>query len=373
MLQSLLSRSRTVKFVIVLFLCVLLSSLLFVSDTILSKIHARQIPTSCVLCALSEPVSFTNSTKVVRFSVYPYKHSRNQVIDVVVFFSHVNRNSNLKSKFLLCLTSLFKYATTPLHLHILTDDSSLSSAVEILQKTVPSANASIQISLYDVNELLEPLKELIDLVRPYFSFKQGAYYSDGLFYISIGLYKVMPLQKVIVVDADVKFLDDIKYLHYQFEKFSSEAIIGIAQEQQPVYRHVLHEYRRLNNNSKFGGSPPDGMPGFNSGVLLIDLGKMKISKLYISLLNNSTLQKLITKYKFKGHLGDQDFYTLVSFEHPNLFYTLPCTWNRQLCQWWKHHGYADVFDSYHLCNGTINLLHGNCNSLIPDDLDIYAL
>lgn len=222
--------------------------------------------------------------------------------------------------------------------------------------------------------LLEPLKDLIELVRPHFSFKQGAYYSDGLFYISIGLYKVMPLKKVIVIDADVKFLDDISDLYYYFEKFTSDAIIGIAQEQQPVYRHVLHEYRRLNNRTKIGGPPPDGIPGFNSGVLLIDLEKMNKSELYNSILHNSTIiLNLLNKYKFKGHLGDQDFYTLINFDYPNLFYTLPCTWNRQLCQWWKRHGYKDVFDSYHTCNDTIHLLHGNCNSLIPDDLDIYAV
>lgn len=233
---------------------------------------------------------------------------------------------------------------------------------------------SFQISLYDVNVLLKPLKDLIDFIRPYFSFKQGAYYSDGLFYMSIGLFKVMPLKKVIIVDADVKFLDDIQNLHHYFEEFSSEAIIGIAREQQPVYRHVLYEYRRLNTNTHVGEPPPNGEPGFNSGVLLMDLEKMKHSKLYNDILNNATIIfNLINKYRFKGHLGDQDFYTLINFEYPNLFYTLPCTWNRQLCQWWKRHGYKDVFDLYHSCNGTIHLLHGNCNSLIPDDLDIYTL
>lgn len=231
-----------------------------------------------------------------------------------------------------------------------------------------------QISLYDVNVLLKPLKDLIDFIRPYFSFKQGAYYSDGLFYISIGLFKVMPLKKVIIVDADVKFLDDIQNLYRYFDEFPSEAIIGIAREQQPVYRHVLYEYRRLNINTSVGEPPPKGEPGFNSGVLLMDLEKMRRSKLYNDVLNDANIIfNLINKYRFKGHLGDQDFYTLISFEYPYLFYTLPCTWNRQLCQWWKRHGYKDVFDLYHSCNGTVSLLHGNCNSLIPDDLDIYTL
>ena len=55
------------------------------------------------------------------------------------------------------------------------------------------------------------------------------------------------------------------------------------------------------------------------------------------------VKKLGEKYNFRGHLGDQGFYTLLSFEHPELFYVLPCSWNRQLCVWWKNHGYKEIF------------------------------
>ena len=66
-----------------------------------------------------------------------------------------------------------------------------------------------------------------------------------------------------------------------------------------------------------------------------------------------------------GHLGDQDFFTLLSMRHDNLFHHLPCTWNRQLCDWWRNHGYADIFHRYYSCSGHIDILHGNCNTPIP--------
>lgn len=80
---------------------------------------------------------------------------------------------------------------------------------------------------------------------------------------------------------------------------------------------------------------------------------------------NSVYASSLHYIEFQGHLGDQDFYTLLTIENPHLVYLLPCNWNRQLCEWWKHHGYADVFDRFARCDGPIYLYHGNCNTPIP--------
>lgn len=73
----------------------------------------------------------------------------------------------------------------------------------------------------------------------------------------------------------------------------------------------------------------------------------------------------VSRYSFRGHLGDQDFYTLLGFEKPSLFHVLPCTWNRQLCQWWKDKGYENIFHKYFDCLGTVKIWHGNCDTPIP--------
>ena len=93
---------------------------------------------------------------------------------------------------------------------------------------------------------------------------------------------------------------------------------------------------------------------------------MRTSQLYESALRFETIELLVSKYLFKGHLGDQDLYSLLSIEHSQLFHVLNCGWNRQLCKWWKSHGlYEDVFDLYWNCNDTVKIYHGNCNTEIP--------
>jgi len=114
-----------------------------------------------------------------------------------------------------------------------------------------------------------------------------------------------------------------------------------------------------------GEPPPHGLPGFNSGVLLLDLDRMRNSTLYNTMLVEESVHRLCEQFHFKGHLGDQDFFTLVGMLHQQLFYVLPCQWNRQLCQWWRNNGYQDVFDKYFQCDGDIMIYHGNCNTPIP--------
>lgn len=132
-------------------------------------------------------------------------------------------------------------------------------------------------------------------------------------------------------------------------------------------RHTFWQYRKENPKTRVGEPPPDGLPGFNSGVMLLDLAAMRASELYNQLLEPSNVAKLADQYRFRGHLGDQDFFTMIGMEHPELFYSLACGWNRQLCTWWRDHGYGDVFQLYYRCDGPVYIYHGNCNSPIPED------
>lgn len=137
-------------------------------------------------------------------------------------------------------------------------------------------------------------------------------------------------------------------------------------------RHTFWQYRKENPQTKVGEPPPDGLPGFNSGVMLLNLGAMRASALYNELLEPSNVAKLADQYRFRGHLGDQDFFTMIGMEHPELFYSLSCGWNRQLCTWWRDHGYGDVFQLYYRCGGPVYIYHGNCNTPIPDDWCVRA-
>ena len=227
----------------------------------------------------------------------------------------------------------------------------------------------LQLQHVDLKALSEEMKDVINTLQQHFSYKPGSYYSHTLFFLSSAIHRLAPptLSHLIMLDADLKFKADIKLLHDHFSQFSPSNVMGIAYENQPVYRHVLSVYRQSHPDTRAGDPAPKGNPGFNSGVLLMDLDRMRKSERYNTLLDSDIVEKLAQKYSYKGHLGDQDFYTLVSLENEDLFYVLPCTWNRQLCQWWRDKGYENVFDSYFNCQGKINIYHGNCNTPFPAD------
>jgi lipopolysaccharide biosynthesis glycosyltransferase len=73
-------------------------------------------------------------------------------------------------------------------------------------------------------------------MQEHFSYKPGAYYSHALFFLSMVLHRVLPedIHRVIMLDADLKFAGDIAQLYHQFDLFSDENVIGIANEAQPV-------------------------------------------------------------------------------------------------------------------------------------------
>lgn len=226
-----------------------------------------------------------------------------------------------------------------------------------------------QMEHLDVDVLASQMKEIIEPLQKHFSYKPGAYYSHALFFLSVAIHNVFPksVSKIIMMDADLKIMSDIKNLYDQFELFTADNVLGIAHEMQPVYRHQFWEYRNNNPGTRVGDPPPNGLPGFNSGVLLLNLDKMRQSELYNSLINSASIEKLTSEFKFKGHLGDQDFFTLVGMKYEQLFYVIPCSWNRQLCTWWRDMGgyKGDAFNVYHNCASRINIYHGNCNTPIP--------
>ena len=199
-----------------------------------------------------------------------------------------------------------------------------------------------------------------------------AYYNHSLFFLSTAIHHVMPqnMTHIISLDSDMLFKTDIKQLFAIFDNFKASTIFGLAREQQPVYRDIFRSFRKRNPGTKVGEPPPDGLTGFNSGVILINLLNMRKSRFYNLLLHNDVVKKMADKYAFQGHLGDQDFYSLLNLEYSGLFHILPCSWNRQLCTWWKDMGYAHVFDFYYKCSEPIHVYHGNCRTEIPDDLTV---
>ncbi|KAF4533187.1 hypothetical protein B566_EDAN001729 [Ephemera danica] len=227
----------------------------------------------------------------------------------------------------------------------------------------------LQMYFYDVTTSVELLQSIVSAMKPHFSSSPGSYYSDSLFFLSLGLHKIAPqwMSRCILVDIDTQFRSDPLHLWTHFDNFSSSHMIGLAPELSPVYRHTFFTYRSFKHALKKVGEPhaEGGYSGFNSGVILLHLDRLRESEQFGELCSVKNVKALTKKFSFHGHLGDQDFYTLLGIEHPDLIYILPCTWNRQLCTWWNYHGYADIFHRFFKCEGKVHVYHGNCNTQIP--------
>ncbi|KAH8413697.1 hypothetical protein KR222_004107 [Zaprionus bogoriensis] len=309
--------------------------------------------------------------------------------DYNIFVIYTRENYRLHMKFDLFAHSLFKHTNAQLHLHIITDKESELSVLDILQRKVRKFRRVLIYTMYDVQICFNKIQDITKQLSPYFSSVPTSYYSDSLFFLSLGLHRIADINvnRAILFDCDIVFRSDVRLLFAEFDRFLPHQLFGLAPELTPVYRHILYRYRIRFPKSNFGNPyhpmqlanknnkntlvsnrihDHHGYPGLNSGVVLMLLNRIRDSKMYFELLSEYEVHKLVVKYSFKGHLGDQDFFTLLGYEYPNLIYRLDCIWNRQLCTWWKDHGYSNIFDAYFRCEGVIKMYHGNCNTRIPE-------
>ncbi|XP_034565986.1 xyloside xylosyltransferase 1 [Notolabrus celidotus] len=291
----------------------------------------------------------------------------------LMMFTKVDKSRSLQDKFRVAMLSMVKHARflegEVLVLHFVSDPASKELGERMLLELLFDATFKYEVLFHDVEALTQKLFPIVEAMQKHFSSGSGAYYSDAIFFLSVAMHHIMPdsLTRILQLDLDLKYRTNIRDLFQEFEHFPPGAVIGITREMQPVYRHTFWQYRKENPQTRVGEPPPEGLPGFNSGVMLLDLGAMRASVLYNQLLEPANVAKLADQYRFRGHLGDQDFFTMIGMEHPELFYPLACGWNRQLCTWWRDHGYGEVFQMYYRCSGPVYIYHGNCNSPIPDD------
>jgi xylosyl alpha-1,3-xylosyltransferase len=289
-------------------------------------------------------------------------------LHALFLFTNVDKKPALQAKFSLAIESLFRHLELPagkrLTLHFVADPGSKVYGEKFL---AAYRRPDVRFVFHDKDEWTAKIFPLVEEMQKHFSSGQGSYYNDSIFFLSIGMHRLLPpeIERIVKLDFDVRFEANLYLLFQELDRFRPENLIGLGPELQPVYRHVLRQYRQDHPQTRLGSPGPEGFPGFNAGVTLLDLGKLRKSEAYARALAPQAVAALAEKYHFKGHLGDQDFYTLLALEHEELFYKLDCGWNRQLCTWWKDKGYDDVFDTYHQCPGPVKMYHGNCSTPIP--------
>lgn len=170
-----------------------------------------------------------------------------------------------------------------------------------------------QVQYYSVHKLATEIEDIVSVMSPHFSSKPGTYYSDALFFLSLGLHRIASQDQdvAVMIDADTKFRIDVKELFKEFANFGKEALFGLGPELTPVYRHVLYIYRSKNPKTNFGEPGYlGGYPGYNSGVVLLNLKGLRESLEYDQIVSRDSVEHLVEKYEFKVGILNLAFYQL---------------------------------------------------------------
>ncbi|XP_071453541.1 xyloside xylosyltransferase 1-like [Hetaerina americana] len=255
--------------------------------------------------------------------------------------------------------SVLEKASLPIILTVITAEYSRPIIEGVLSGSKTSKRFH-EVSYLNVSAIVEQLKRIVSIISPYFSSEPGTYFSDAMFFClwDYIIFWNLNLHKVIVADVDMMFVGDIAELWREFNKFNNNSILGIAPELSHTYRTFFREYRDSHPGTVIGEpTSGNGFPGVNSGILLLNLERILRSGIFAKFIgddiignpqDSEEIKKLkeevngrvtsvgdfVKKYSFVSGFGDQDFYTLLGAEYPELIHIIPCVWNRQLCTKW---------------------------------------
>ena len=97
------------------------------------------------------------------------------------------------------------------------------------------------------------------------------------------------------------FNDDIGKLYNVFKKMQGtggKEAIAMAAEQTNLYMRAFAGWQRVNPSTRLGKPPPEGRPGFNPDLMVMDLEKLRKSDRYFSYFSERRVKSLIGNYLF---------------------------------------------------------------------------
>ncbi|CAC5385785.1 LARGE [Mytilus coruscus] len=204
------------------------------------------------------------------------------------------------------IKSVLFYRKNPLYFHFISDHI----AQLILSRLFDTWNVpEVNVSFYSTDKVQEDVVWI-----------SNKHYSGVFGLMKLTLPKTLPknLSKVIVLDTDVTFATDIAELWKIFSILKGKKTIGLVENQSDWYLGKLWKnhrpWRALGR-------------GFNTGVILLDLQKLRDMG-WMELWTKVAQEELQTM--LYTSLADQDIFNTVLKLHPYLLYQLPCQWNVQL-------------------------------------------
>ena len=101
------------------------------------------------------------------------------------------------------------------------------------------------------------------------------------------------------------------------------------------YRRGFAGWQSRNPSTKLGRPPPEGRPGYNADLILMDLAKLRRSAKYRSYFSEAKLNSLIKSFRYHSSEDVPDMGDILNViaadsagGGSDLFHSLSCRWNR---------------------------------------------
>ena len=203
-----------------------------------------------------------------------------------------------------------------------------------------------------------------DAIAQHKNLTKGKPHGAHVFLWKAFLYRLLPLDKVIVLDLDVVLASGARLhgLWSHFDSFGPREVFGMVPEQSPTYARVRNV------------GPGDAA---NGGVQLHHLARMRATARssatdeeaagsWDAVLRRCAAGGCSSWDAVEPSLGDQTLYTHMCRGQAHLCHRLPCGWNRQLST--RFYTAKDFTQKWHACTSRCRLLHFNqplLEALVP--------
>ncbi|XP_066554148.1 glucoside xylosyltransferase 2 [Amia ocellicauda] len=209
------------------------------------------------------------------------------------------------------LKSALIFSVKKIKFHIFAEDSLGSQFEKGLNQWPHPISSKFQYSIYPITFSVGNALEWKKLFKPC---------AAQRLFLPVILREV---DSLLYVDTDVLFLRPMDDIWSFLKEFNSTQLAAMAPE---------HEIPKIGWYSRFARHPFYGMTGVNSGVMLMNLTRIRSTLFKNSMISTGLswedlLHPLYQKYKNHITWGDQDLLNIIFHYNPECLYTFPCQWN----------------------------------------------
>ncbi|XP_023649677.1 glucoside xylosyltransferase 2 isoform X1 [Paramormyrops kingsleyae] len=209
------------------------------------------------------------------------------------------------------LKSALLFSIRRIKFHIFAEDALASLFEKGLSQWPRPVSAKFQYSVYPITFSVGNAEEWKKLFKPCAA--------QRLFLPII----LKDVDSLLYVDTDVLFLRPMDDIWGFLKEFNGTQLAAMAPE---------HEVPKIGWYSRFARHPFYGVTGLNSGVMLMNLTRIRSTLFRNSMMSGGLswedlLHPLYQKYKNHITWGDQDLLNIIFHYNPECLYMFPCQWN----------------------------------------------